>query len=84
MAGTMGQTKVIPGIGGTGLPADMRTAKVNSAAMTDHEHETVALFTNPQGVFNNYSGTTWAFVEWYVLGRDEEERAEALSGEPAT
>ncbi|ETN00653.1 hypothetical protein PPTG_17858 [Phytophthora nicotianae INRA-310] len=65
MAGTTGQTMVIPGIGGTGLPAGM--VGVSQMTTTDGEAGAVALFTNAQGVWYDYSGT------WDVpLGRSQE------------
>ncbi|GMF23303.1 unnamed protein product [Phytophthora fragariaefolia] len=51
MDGTVGPTSVIPGISGTGLPAGL----TNSVAEGDGE--LLALFSNPQGVYNVYSGT---------------------------
>ncbi|KAE9323311.1 hypothetical protein PF008_g17394 [Phytophthora fragariae] len=55
MSGTMGHTNVIPGISGAGLPAEMVGS--GGDAMMQSEVEQVALFTNPQGVYNAYSGT---------------------------
>jgi hypothetical protein len=55
MAGTTGQTMVIPGVGGTGLPLDAMLAA--QMAMTGGDAGAVALFTNPQGVWNKFSGT---------------------------
>ncbi|KAI9981992.1 hypothetical protein PInf_009780 [Phytophthora infestans] len=46
----MGRTMVIPGIGGTGLPAEMTSGSVASTAVVENDMEGVALFTNPQGV----------------------------------
>ncbi|OWY96994.1 hypothetical protein PHMEG_00032588 [Phytophthora megakarya] len=68
MDGTTGQTSVIPGVSSTGMGAMM--------AMDDghggiEERQAVALFTNPQGVYNAYSGTwdqppgrTWNGTLW--------------------
>ncbi|EGZ04816.1 hypothetical protein PHYSODRAFT_398273, partial [Phytophthora sojae] len=56
MMGTSGQT--IPGIGGMGLPAEMLgNAHETKGVMTRKEMEHVALFTNPQGVYNKATGT---------------------------
>ncbi|GMF56251.1 unnamed protein product [Phytophthora fragariaefolia] len=57
MAGTTGQTMVAPGIGGTGLPSTITSTKqtlTSDGTMTQGE---VALVTNPQGVYNAWSGT---------------------------
>ncbi|KAE9303041.1 hypothetical protein PF008_g22327 [Phytophthora fragariae] len=48
MTGMTGPMSVIHGISGTGLPTEMANA---------FEASGVALFTNPQGVWNEYSGT---------------------------
>ncbi|ETP05179.1 hypothetical protein F441_18173 [Phytophthora nicotianae CJ01A1] len=70
--GTTGQTLVIPGIGGTGLPTELKMASVGGATAAEAEHGTLALFTNPQGVWNEYSGTwdvpagrVWNGKFWY-------------------
>lgn len=57
MAGTTGQTAVIPGIGGTGLPSEILATGAGGSSTTSKDATGVALFTNPQGVFNDYSGT---------------------------
>jgi hypothetical protein len=73
MAGTTGQTMVIPGIGGAGLPFEVTgSAEGMDGGMvptTDPAH--LALFTNPQGIYNVYSGTwdtppgyTWNGKYW--------------------
>jgi hypothetical protein len=54
MTGTTGQTMVIPGIGGTGLPLE---ALIAAHMTTTGGEGAVALFTNPQGVWNKFSGT---------------------------
>ncbi|KAE8970439.1 hypothetical protein PR002_g27116 [Phytophthora rubi] len=53
MTGTTGPMSVIPGISGTGLPTEM----ANAFAASGGEASGVALFTNPQGVWNECSGT---------------------------
>ncbi|KAE8964045.1 hypothetical protein PF011_g28812 [Phytophthora fragariae] len=88
MTGTMGQTMVIPGIGGPGLPTDMTsTTGVQgdvSEARNDMEH--AALFTNPQGVYNAVTGTwdpppghRWNGKYWYEPKKTERKRAAAAS-----
>jgi hypothetical protein len=78
MAGTTGQTLVIPGIGGTSLPLGMEdmTGHAMQGAMTGAEASTLALFTNPQGIWNKYSGTwevppgrSWNGKFWTEMGR---------------
>ncbi|OWZ03867.1 hypothetical protein PHMEG_00024328 [Phytophthora megakarya] len=56
MAESMGQTAVIPGIGSMALPVDL-TNNVTTSVAVEQDTGAVALFTNPQGVWNNYSGT---------------------------
>ncbi|OWY91839.1 hypothetical protein PHMEG_00039416 [Phytophthora megakarya] len=56
MDGTTGQTNVIPGISGTGLPTAMVCGMENGMGH-DGEMSAVALLTNPQGVYNTSSGT---------------------------
>ncbi|KAE8964448.1 hypothetical protein PF011_g28660 [Phytophthora fragariae] len=58
MTGTMGQTMVIPGIGGPGLPTDMTstTGVQSDTNEVRHDMEHAALFTNPQGVYNAVTG----------------------------
>ncbi|POM67389.1 Hypothetical protein PHPALM_16625, partial [Phytophthora palmivora] len=51
MDGTTGQVMVIPGVGGTGVPAEQTIG-----TMAEPE-ESIAYFTNPQGVYNKFSGT---------------------------
>ncbi|KAE8881667.1 hypothetical protein PF005_g1736 [Phytophthora fragariae] len=53
MTGTTGPMSVIPGISGTGLPTEM----ANAFEASGGEASGVALFTNPQGVWNECSGT---------------------------
>jgi hypothetical protein len=83
MAGTTGQTMVIPGIGGTGLPFEV-TGSVEGmdggvASTADPAH--LALFTNPQGIYNVYSGTwdtppgyTWNGKYWTKTNITERKR----------
>ncbi|KAE8963516.1 hypothetical protein PR002_g29265 [Phytophthora rubi] len=52
LTGTTGPMSVIPGISGTGLPTEMANAYAAGG-----ENSGVALFTNPQGVWNECSGT---------------------------
>ncbi|ETM33209.1 hypothetical protein L914_19527 [Phytophthora nicotianae] len=54
MDGTTGQTGVIPGISGTGVVA---LTHMEDGASTTGDVQPVALFTNPQGVYNTFSGT---------------------------
>ncbi|KAE8952547.1 hypothetical protein PR002_g32647 [Phytophthora rubi] len=74
MTGTMGQTIVIPGIGGPGLPTDMTstTGVQSDTNEVRHDMEHAALFTNPQGVYNAVTGTwdpppghQWNGKYWY-------------------
>ncbi|GMF44402.1 unnamed protein product [Phytophthora fragariaefolia] len=55
MKGTTGQTMVIPGVGGTGMPLDAMVTTQMATASGDAR--TISLFTNPQGVWNKFSGT---------------------------
>ncbi|GMF57913.1 unnamed protein product [Phytophthora fragariaefolia] len=71
LSGTMGNTNVIPGVSGTGLPSEMLSGAGNEVEV-QQELEHVALFTNPQGVYNAYSGTwdpppghVWNGKYWY-------------------
>ncbi|KAG2837943.1 hypothetical protein PC116_g7692 [Phytophthora cactorum] len=57
MAGMTGQTAVIPGIGGPGLPADVMALATGGTTTAEPLQNTIALFTNPQGVWNPYSAT---------------------------
>ncbi|GMF88832.1 unnamed protein product [Phytophthora fragariaefolia] len=56
MSGTMWNTNVIPGISGTGLPTELMGGTSGESTVRS-EAEQVALFSNPQGVYNSYSGT---------------------------
>jgi len=48
MDGTMGQTSVIPGISGAGM---------DGSVLNPGEMPQMALFTNPQGIYNEFTGT---------------------------
>ncbi|OWZ20909.1 hypothetical protein PHMEG_0004620 [Phytophthora megakarya] len=52
----MDHTAVIPGIGAIALPTEARSTVANAVAV-ESDTGSVALFTNPQGVWNNYTGT---------------------------
>ncbi|ETP36094.1 hypothetical protein F442_15887 [Phytophthora nicotianae P10297] len=80
--GTTGQTLVIPGIGGTGLPTELKMASAGGATAAEAEHGTLALFTNPQGVWNEYSGTwdvpagrVWNGKFWYEPRKASQKRS---------
>ncbi|KAE9067481.1 hypothetical protein PF006_g29993 [Phytophthora fragariae] len=88
MTGTMGQTMVIPGIGGPGLPTDMTstTGVQGDTNEVRHGMEHAALFTNPQGVYNAVTGTwdpppghQWNGKYWYEPKKTERKRAAAAS-----
>ncbi|KAE8979379.1 hypothetical protein PR001_g24570 [Phytophthora rubi] len=52
MSGTMGSVAIVPGVGiGAGMTADTLAAQMGA------ESTEVAFFTNPQGVYNKYTGT---------------------------
>jgi hypothetical protein len=88
MAGTMGQTLVIPGIGGTGFPLDALTTTMGlpPAAGGSGGTSQLALFTNPQGISNTNSGTwevppgrSWNGKFWAETAKKERrKRAEKL------
>ncbi|KAG3150491.1 hypothetical protein PI126_g11476 [Phytophthora idaei] len=69
--GTTDHTLVIPGIGGTGLSTELQSTGVGGATAVEGETGAVVLFTNPQEVWNEYSGTG---DEW------TERRKEACEG----
>lgn len=81
MTGTTGQTMVIPGVGGTGLPLEaMRAAQMTT---TSGDAGALALFTNPQGVWNKFSGTwdvpnerQWNGKFWAETARKERKSRE--------
>jgi hypothetical protein len=97
MAGTTGQTMVIPGVGGTGLPLEAIVAQMTTTGLpleaivaqmttTGGDAGAVALFTNPQGVWNKFSGTwdvpkgrQWNGKFWAETARKERKS----SAEPA-
>ncbi|KAE8883170.1 hypothetical protein PF005_g27265 [Phytophthora fragariae] len=87
MTGTTGATNVIPGISGTGM--SLETIGGTSADTgTQPEVEHVALFTNPQGVYNVYSGMwdpppghTWNGKYWKEPRKSVRKSAAADSGE---
>ncbi|KAE9064815.1 hypothetical protein PF010_g28466 [Phytophthora fragariae] len=88
MTGTMGQTMVIPGIGGPGLPTDMTstTGVQGDTNEVRHDMEHAALFTNPQGVYNAVTGTwdpppghQWNGKYWYEPKKTERKWAAAAS-----
>ncbi|GMF43335.1 unnamed protein product [Phytophthora fragariaefolia] len=71
MTGTIGNTNVIPGVSGTGLPSEMM-GLVGQGTTTQPGIEQLALFTDPQGIYNEYSGTwdpppghVWNDKYWY-------------------
>ncbi|KAE9274892.1 hypothetical protein PF001_g26855 [Phytophthora fragariae] len=84
----MGQTMVIPGIGGPGLPTDMTstTGVQGDTNEVRHDMEHAALFTNPQGVYNAVTGTwdpppghQWNGKYWYEPKKTERKWAAAAS-----
>ncbi|OWZ06565.1 LOW QUALITY PROTEIN: hypothetical protein PHMEG_00021160 [Phytophthora megakarya] len=56
VAGTTGQTVVIPGIGGISLPDELTEAVVNATAAEPPNKDAVTVFTNQQGTWNDYAG----------------------------
>ncbi|KAG3073150.1 hypothetical protein PI125_g22319 [Phytophthora idaei] len=56
MDGTTGPTSVIPGVSGTELTALLSTSSEHGVTMAG-DAQTVVLLTNPQDVYNTYSGT---------------------------
>ncbi|KAG6613805.1 uncharacterized protein IUM83_19587 [Phytophthora cinnamomi] len=93
MAGTTGQTMVVPGIGGTGLPTAITgstMATTNNGVVTQSEVGQVALFTNPQGIYNAWSGTwdpppghKWNGKYWYEPMKTERKRSTTAASKPA-
>ncbi|KAE8979273.1 hypothetical protein PR001_g24601 [Phytophthora rubi] len=88
MSGTMGETNVIPGISGP-LPTEMMGG-AGGEAMLRSEVEHVALFTNPQGVYNAYSGTwdppaghAWNGKYWYEARKTKTAGSQAEAKKPA-
>ncbi|GMF62833.1 unnamed protein product [Phytophthora fragariaefolia] len=91
MAGTTGQTMVVPAIGGTGLHSTITgTIPTLSSDGTVAQAE-VVLFTNSQGVYNAWPGTwdppaghQWNVKYWYEPKKAERKRNTAVeSGKPA-
>ncbi|ETL97044.1 hypothetical protein L917_05602 [Phytophthora nicotianae] len=87
MDGTTGQTGVIPGISGTGVPTLMPAGGENGTTAAG-DVRPVALFTNPQGVYNAYSGTwdpppghLWNGKYWYEPRRTDKKRAAVASSD---
>ncbi|OWZ05445.1 hypothetical protein PHMEG_00022468, partial [Phytophthora megakarya] len=56
VTGALGQTVVIPGVGGMSLPAELTEAVVNATATEPANQDAVTVFTNQQGVWNDYAG----------------------------
>ncbi|KAE9033731.1 hypothetical protein PR002_g8521 [Phytophthora rubi] len=93
MTGTTGQTMVVPGIGCTGLPAAITgstTHLTNNEVATQGEVGQVALFTNPQGISNAWSGTSdpppghqWNGKYWYEPKKVERKRRVAAASDKA-
>ncbi|KAE8982621.1 hypothetical protein PR002_g23481 [Phytophthora rubi] len=83
MDGTMGQTNVIPGItSGFGV-ATIMPGGAESTTAAPTEVQTIALFTNPQGIYNKYSGTwepppghLWNGKYWYEPRKAERRRTQ--------
>ncbi|GMF20629.1 unnamed protein product [Phytophthora fragariaefolia] len=79
--GTRGQTNVIPRIpSGTGIAAVL-AGGVEAAATAQGDMQAYALFTNPQPIYNKYSGTwepppghLWSGKYWNESRRSERER----------
>ncbi|KAE9065566.1 hypothetical protein PF006_g30441 [Phytophthora fragariae] len=93
MTGTTGQTMVVPGIGGTGLPTAITgstTHLTNNEVATQGEVGQVALFTNPQGIYNAWSGTwdpppghQWNGKYWYEPKKVERKRRVVAASDKA-
>ncbi|OWY96698.1 hypothetical protein PHMEG_00032970 [Phytophthora megakarya] len=77
MAGTTGQTMIIPGIGNTGLPAGMHYHGSENTTVQKSDVEHVTLFTNPQGVYNVYSGTWDTHLDTSGTGSTTERKRKA-------
>ncbi|KAE9290699.1 hypothetical protein PR003_g25221, partial [Phytophthora rubi] len=58
MNGTAEQMLVVPGVTGTGIMVDGTTAGTVQPGIAGSDASTMALFTNPQGIWNDYTG--WA------------------------
>ncbi|OWY99442.1 hypothetical protein PHMEG_00029552 [Phytophthora megakarya] len=90
MTRTTGQMNVIPGVSGTGLPTALMS-DTNDVTATESEREHVALFTNPQGVYNAYSGTcdpppghVWNGKYWYETRKSSRRSASTASSNRRT
>ncbi|KAG4044433.1 hypothetical protein PC123_g20126 [Phytophthora cactorum] len=88
MAGMTGQTAVIPGIGGPGLPADVMALATGGTTTAEPLQNTIALFTNPQGVWNPYSATwdvpagrVWNGRFWAETNKNSQPRSQATRRE---
>ncbi|GMF19388.1 unnamed protein product [Phytophthora fragariaefolia] len=86
MSGTMGDTNTIPRISGTGMPTEIIGG--GSDAMMCSEVEQVALFTNPERVYNAYSGTwdpppghEWNGKYWYEPRKMARKSSATASGQ---
>lgn len=83
MDGTTGQVLVIPGVGGGASAGD------DGTLMMKQDGEDLAYFTNPQGVWNKYTGTwdvpdgrTWNGRYWKPTRK--ERRQQAMTGAQTT
>ncbi|KAE9096153.1 hypothetical protein PF005_g24485 [Phytophthora fragariae] len=97
MDGTMGQTNVIPGIASGFGVATIMSGGTETAGAASTDVQAIALFTNPQGIYNKYSGTwepppghLWNGKYWYEPRKTERRRASTAeasssnqSGKPA-
>ncbi|OWY97295.1 hypothetical protein PHMEG_00032216 [Phytophthora megakarya] len=83
VAGTTGQTVVIPGIGGISLPAELTEAVVNATASEPPNKEAVTVFTNQQGIWNDYAGIYERPPGRKWNGRAKRSRGEPMDDEPA-
>ncbi|GMF59662.1 unnamed protein product [Phytophthora fragariaefolia] len=75
MEGTIGSTSIIPGLSSSVGLVD------GSGSTTQNRIEEVAMFTNPQGIYNNYSGKwdklpghKWKGKYWYEPQKEERKR----------
>ncbi|KAE9107415.1 hypothetical protein PF010_g12273 [Phytophthora fragariae] len=97
MDGTMGQTNVIPGIASGFGVATIMSGGTETAGAASTDVQAIALFTNPQGIYNKYSvtwepppGHLWNRKYWYEPRKTERRRAPTAeaassnqSGKPA-
>ncbi|RAW23565.1 hypothetical protein PC110_g20001 [Phytophthora cactorum] len=84
----MDNTAVIPGIGGPGLPADVMALATGGTTTAEPLQNTIALFTNPQGVWNPYSATwdvpagrVWNGRFWAETNKNSQPRSQATRRE---